>query len=107
MRPRNEQPPLVLIRRLLEKQDMNAYQLAVSLGLHVRNIREYMKILHNRHTVHISAWESSGRGPFVPVWGLGDYADADKPALRTWRDRRAEKKSRTRWQQINLALTNP
>jgi hypothetical protein len=107
MRQRSEQPPAILILRLLEKHDLSAYQIAEKLGLNVRNTREYMKILRGYHQVHVSAWESHGRGPFVPVWGLGDYIDAERPALSTWRDRRTDTKSRKRWVDINLALTNP
>lgn len=80
MRRREEQSALTLIERFLkDKGGLTSYQLAELLGIHVRNVRPYMKILHDRKTVFIQAYKTPkhGHGPKVPVWRLDEYDDGD------------------------------
>jgi len=80
MRKREEQSALALIERLLkDKGGLTSYQLAELLGINIRNVRPYMKILHDRKTVFIQDWKTPkhGHGPKIPVWRLDEYDDGD------------------------------
>lgn len=76
MRKREEQSALTLIERFLkDKGGLTSYKLAELLGINIRNVRPYMKILHERKTVYIEDWKTPklGHGPKVPVWGLNEF----------------------------------
>lgn len=80
MRRREEQSALALIERFLkDKGGLTSYQLAELLGINIRNVRPYMKILHERKTVFVEDWKTPklGHGPKVPVWRLNEYGDGE------------------------------
>ncbi len=80
MRKREEQAVLVLIERLMKgKSGLTAYQLAERLGINVRNVRPYMKILHAAKSVFVEDWKTPklGHGPKIPVWRWNDYGDCE------------------------------
>lgn len=77
MRPRAEQPIPTLIRRELESGPSTVHDLASVLQINIRNIREYMRLLHGTH-VRICGWEQR-TGPALPVWALGSGKDARRP----------------------------
>lgn len=84
MRPRKEQPIITLILRELETGPSTAYELAHIVGIHVRNVREYLKLLHAERKIRIAAFESLRTGPDVPIWALNQTfaADARGPRKR-------------------------
>ena len=78
MRKRNEQPALILIVRFLkEKGGLTSYQLAELLGLNVRNVRPYMKILHAERKVFIEGYKKQSNGPLIPIWRLDEIGDCE------------------------------
>lgn len=85
MRRRSEQPALILIVRFLkEKRGLTSYQLAELLGITVRNVRPYMKILHAQKKVFIEGWKKKRNGPLIPIWRLDEIGDCeDEPYPKT------------------------
>jgi predicted ArsR family transcriptional regulator len=78
MRRREEQAALILIVRFLkEKGGLTSYQLAEQLGLNVRNVRPYMKILHTQNKVFIEGWKKRSNGPLIPIWRLDEIGDCE------------------------------
>lgn len=80
MRKREEQSALVIIEQLMKgKGGFTAYKLAELLGLNVRNVRPYLKILHQRKAVFVEDWKTPklGHGPKVPIWRWNDYGDGE------------------------------
>lgn len=70
MRPRKEQPIVTLIMRELETGPSTAHELSHVIGIHVRNMREYLKILHTEKKIRIAAYETLRTGPALPVWAI-------------------------------------
>lgn len=103
MRPRPEQPPVALILKHLEKDDATVYDLEPVLGINRRNIRPYMRLLHEQRAIHIDRWECHGNGPKVAVWGLGDHPDATYPRMRTAAETQRLVRARRAW--VKLVAT--
>ena len=72
MRPRNEQPVVTLILKELEEGPATAYDLCEVVGIHIRNMRPYMKLLLERGRVKISRPEPRTKtpGPRPPIYIL-------------------------------------
>lgn len=83
MRPRNEQPVVTLILRALQAKPLTIYGLEPVIGITRRNLREYMKLLKEEKRIYVFRYETHGHGPKVPVYALGDHADAVYPRART------------------------
>ena len=78
MRPREEQPVIELILRDIEDGPATAKDLEESMGVNRRNIRPYIKILHQFKKIHIGGWEQR-TGPALPVWFYGPGRDKPRP----------------------------
>lgn len=101
MRPRNEQPAVKLILRALETDDLTAYELSECIGINIRNVRPYMKLLKDQKLVHVLKYECHGNGPKVPRWSLGDEPSAGYPARRTHAEQQRITRARKLWAQQN------
>lgn len=80
MRKREEQPVLTLIERFLQdKGSLTSYDIAKLLGIHVRNVRPYMKILHERKVIFIQDWKTpkGANGKKIPVWRIDECKEGD------------------------------
>ena len=93
MRPRREQPIITLIMRELETGPSTAYELAHVTGIHVRNLREYLKLLHAEKKIHITSYEALRTGPAVPVWAIriGNSRDARRHVYKPRRSSQDQK----------------
>ena len=78
MRPRAEQPVVVLILRDLGFGPSTAVELEETLGIHRRNIREYLAMLSAQKRIHIGDWIQR-TGPALPVWYLGEGRNRPRP----------------------------
>lgn len=81
MRPRSEQPVVKLILRDLEFGPAVNHDLAQTTGVHLRNIRHYLKLLHAANQIRIGGWEQR-TGPALPVWHLGPGRDVPRPPTK-------------------------
>ena len=89
MRPRVEQPILILLLRELDAgRTLDLHRAAELTGLSVRNIRPYLKLLHDAKKTHILRWAFSGRGPRYPVYAAGECDDTPYPDTRLEKARR-------------------
>lgn len=78
MRPRAEQPTLVLILRYLSEGPATAYELAARLRLTVRNTRPYLRILLERRNVFVRDYAPARNpGKKVPVYQVDKYGDGE------------------------------
>lgn len=80
MNPRHEQPTVTLILRDLQDGPSTVPELEDYLGIHRKNIRPYMKILHMNGWVHIDGWEQR-TGPALPVYAYGPGKDKQRPKV--------------------------
>lgn len=79
-RPRREAPERVLLLRALEEgRGLDANAAAGLLGLAKRNARAHLQLLHADRLVRVASWRCNGRGPWYPIYALGDDADAPRP----------------------------
>ena len=69
MRPRIEQPVITLILRDLKYGPATVHELRTITGIHIRNLREYLKLLKDMKKIRIIGYERR-TGPPLPVWGL-------------------------------------
>ena len=81
MRPRLEQPAVKLILRDLESGPATVADLEDVTRIDRRNLRVYLRLLHEREAVHISGWEQR-TGPALPVWNLGPGRDRPRPSRK-------------------------
>lgn len=66
------------------ERPLTAYDLELRCYLDVRNVREYLKLMHQARAIHIASWRRDApRGPWVPVYCYGEGKDAVKPDRRT------------------------
>lgn len=77
MNPRTQKAEYVLILRELETGPATADDLAAAIGIHKRNVREYLKLMKGQ--IHIKSFERSRRGPPVPVYALGRKPNCRRP----------------------------
>lgn len=86
MRPRSEQPIPELIRRDLITGPATPHDLASAIGIHVRNMRVYVQMMHANKEIHISDYERGRQGPPRKVYALGNRPDKKQPKGRMKRD---------------------
>lgn len=82
MRPRAEQPIPELIRRDLLTGPATAYDLADAIGIHVRNMRVYVNMMHENKEIHVCDYERGPQGPPRKVYGFGNRPDKVQPRGR-------------------------
>jgi hypothetical protein len=88
-RTRIDRPATVLLRRAFESGlTFDWFQAATYTGMSVKSGREYLRVLHAAHEIHILRWRFSGRGPRYPVFAWGEDDDVPKPDLVKERARR-------------------
>lgn len=80
MRPRSKQPVVKLILDDLSSGPATAYDLAAAVKINIRNMRPYIKLLHEQQQIHIVGWERRVPGPAVAVWAAGRGRDRPRPA---------------------------
>lgn len=79
-------PIMVKVKRELQKSPtpLTAFDLELLVFVDIRNVREYLKILHTGKEIHISGWRREiSHGPWIPAYSWGQNEDAPKPARRT------------------------
>lgn len=69
MRHRSEQPATTLILRDLAYGPATVHDLSAVTGIHIRNVREYLKLLNQHGKIRIIGHERR-TGPPLPIWGL-------------------------------------
>lgn len=82
MRPRAEQPVRTLILRDLESGPATPYDLAAAIGIHVRNMRPYVKLMHEAGEIHVCDYERGHQGPPRRVYAIGQRKDKPQPRGR-------------------------
>lgn len=92
-------------KRILEKLQthgpMTKHQIAEMCFVAIRNVNEYLKLMHEDLEVYIHKWvrTGTGGGPWLKVWAAGCEKDARKPKPAT-----AAEKSRKRRQDPEIAI---
>lgn len=96
MNRRELQPAMTLIPRALglSEEGMTIYALSAVIGLHIRNLRIYLKLLRDMEIVRVVAWGRNGSNAPMPIYGLGPGKDANRPkrvekgaSRRAWYER--------------------
>ncbi len=94
MRKRREAPEFELMLRAMAAGPMTVKDVAVELGITARNATHYVRAAHEDGLVHVASWAKKDRGPWYPVYVLGDDLDAVSPPKKTIADRRADAAAR-------------
>jgi predicted ArsR family transcriptional regulator len=83
----------VLIGRLLDQRPMTSPQMAAELGLEKDTVRAAMTRLRKAtpKRAYIAAWTERGPTKPLPIWQMGDQADAPQPKAQTERQRNKRK----------------
>ena len=84
MRPRHEQPIPTLILRDLADGPATVHDLSEAVGIHIRNLRQYLRLLYANGCIRITGWEQR-TGPALPVWAIrrNGAPDAPRPNRKT------------------------
>lgn len=81
MRPRVEQPVRVLILRDLADGPATVNDLEETIGVKRKNLRRYLKQLHEDEQIHIGDWEQK-TGPALAVWFYGSGPNKRRPPCK-------------------------
>lgn len=72
-----------VVLEALQTTSLSVWEMA---ELAERSHSTVMRLVHEfreRREIHIAEWRVAKAGPHVAVYGLGDFEDAPKPALKT------------------------
>ena len=72
---------VALILRDLAFGPATIRELEAVTGIHRRNLRHYLALLHEQKRVRICGWEQR-TGPALPIWAIGDAKDKPRPARK-------------------------
>lgn len=80
---REDSPEYKLMLRAFENGPMCSRDVALELGINVRNARYYTQLAHEQKKIYILSWSKLNRGPWFPTYSLGEGVDAPSPPRKT------------------------